>query len=451
MNGTFEQRNNLTEGVVWKKLMRFFFPIFFGMLFEQLYNTADAVIVGRWVGDAALAAVGGTASVIINLLIGVFFGLSTGATVLIAQKAGAKEADGLSRILHTAVIFCFAAGIFITLFGYFITPWAMRFLGTPEDIMSDSVQYLRIFLTGATPLLIYTLVQGTLQGVGDSRRPLMYLMLSCLLNIVLDLLFVAVFHWGIPGAAWASVISIGVCAVLATTHLIRVEGAHRLEFSRLRIHPPYLKKMLRVGIPSGLQNSMYSVSNMVVQSAVNSFGTVTVTAWTSIGKLDGFYWVTSNAFGVALCAFVGQCYGAGKIGRMKKAVKTCLFLSLGVTVCFSTMFLTIAKPVYSLFLSNAEVIQRAIDVMWCCVPFYFLWTLIEILSATFRGVGDTLKPAIIVLLGTCLFRILWVIFVLPRWHTFACIGWLYTVSWGITALANIVYYFKGRWMRCGES
>ena len=446
-----QEQNDLTVGVVWKKLLSFFFPVLFGLLFQQLYNTADAFIVGRWVGDNALAAVGGSVSSIVNLIIGFFTGLNVGATVIISQKFGAGDKEGLSRVLHTSVVFCFISGIFITALGILITPWALRFLGNPEDIMADSVRYLRIYFLGATPQLLYSLIEGVLRGVGDSRRPLRYLVISCLLNIGLDLLFVAVFGWGIAGAAWATIICMTVCMILALTHLLRTKEVHRLELRRLSLSRDVLARTMRIGIPSAVQGSMYSISNMIIQSSVNAFGTAYVTAWTATGKLDGFYWVTSNSFGIALCAFVGQCYGAGKLDRMKKAIRQCTVMSLGTTVCFSALILWVASAAFGLFLSDSSVIQLAVDVMWRIVPFYFIWSFIEILSGTYRGVGDTLKPMIIVLCGTCIFRILCIIFLLPLWHDFNFIGWLYTVSWAITATVYIIYYKKGHWMRYGET
>ncbi len=441
------QRNDLTQGPVTRKLLGFFFPIWIGLLFQQLYNTADAFIVGKFVGDSALAAVGGSASSIINLVIGFFTGLNSGATVLISQKYGARDYPALRRVLNTAVVFSIGVGLAITVAGDLAAPAFLRFLQNPADIMDDSVMYLRIYLTGAVLLLLYNLFQGTMQATGDSRRPLMYLVCSCGINIVLDLLFVAVFKWGIAGAGWASVISMGVCTVLAAVHLIRTDEHCRLVLKELKINTTDLKNIMRIGLPAGIQGSMYSISNMIIQSTVNTFGTGLVTSWTATGKLDGFYWSTSSAVGTSLCAFVGQCYGAGKLDRMREAIRTCIRLFTIATIVMSAGLLAIARPAYSLFLNEPQVIDDAIRIMWMFVPFYFIWSFVEALSSTFRGVGDTLKPMLIVMLGTCLFRILWMIFIVPLKHSIDTVSIVYGISWVITATVMIIYYKRGKWLK----
>ncbi|MDO5435549.1 MAG: MATE family efflux transporter [Clostridia bacterium] len=441
-----DRKNDLTQGSVTGKLLSFFFPIWIGLLFQQLYNTADAFIVGRFVGDNALAAVGGSASSIINLVIGFFNGLNSGATVLIAQKYGARDYAALRRVLNTAVVFSIGVGLLITAAGDLTAPAFLRFLQNPEDIMDDSVMYLRIYLTGAVLLLLYNLFQGTMQATGDSARPLLYLVCSCCVNILLDLLFVAKFGWGIAGAGWASVISMAVCTVMAGVHLLRTKEHCRLVPKELRLNVTDLKNIMRIGLPAGIQGSMYSVSNMIIQSTVNTFGTGLVTAWTATGKLDGFYWSTSSAVGTSLCAFVGQCYGAGKTDRMRAAIRTCLRLFTAATVVMSAGLLAVARPAYSLFLNDPQVIDDAIRIMWMFVPCYFIWSFVETLSATFRGVGNTLKPMIIVMLGTCLFRILWMIFIVPLKHTIDTVSIVYGISWLITAAAMIIYYKRGKWL-----
>lgn len=369
-------KNDLTEGVVWKKLLGFFFPILLGLLFQQLYNTADAFIVGAFVNDDALAAVGGSASSVTNLIIGFFTGLNGGAAVLIAQRFGARDDAGLGRVLHTGIVFCTYIGLIITIIGLLIAPWALEQLNNPQDIMADSVLYLRVYFTGAPFLLLYNLFQGTLQGVGDSRRPLIYLIISCLFNIVCDMLFVAVLHMGVMGAALASVLSMLLCVCMALVYLLRVDGPHRVCWSKMALEWPVLKKILRIGLPSGLQGSMYSISNMIILAAINGFGTAVVTAWTATGKLDGFYWVTSNAFGIAICSFVGQCYGAGLYDRMKKGIHICMGIALGSTVVISAVLLAVARPAYGTFLDNPDTIDDAIEIMWYFVPFYFVWSFV---------------------------------------------------------------------------
>lgn len=438
---------DLTEGIVWKKLLGFFFPILVGLLFQQLYNTADAVILGRFEGDDALAAVGGSAAVIINLIIGFFTGLNGGAAVIIAQRYGAGDDEGLHKVLHTAFLFCCAVGAGVTVLGIVFTPQMLELLGNPKDIMDESVAYLRIYFSGSVPLLVYNLFQGTLQGVGDSGRPLRYLIVSCVLNILLDIVFVAVLHLGVIGAGVASVISMIVCAALAFGHMLRTDGPHRFMPRELRMDTAELKHIVRIGLPSGLQTAMYGLSNTIIQTAVNSFGTPVIAAWTATGRLDGFYWSTVSAFGVAICAFAGQCCGAGKYDRMKQSVRCCMKITLVTTAALSVLLLSIARPVYRTFLNDPQVIDYAIEIMWYFVPFYVIWSYIEVLTGTFRGVGDTLRPMIITMAGTCVLRVLWMIFVVPAWHEIVSVSIIYVISWVITGAAFTVYYFKGNWLK----
>ena len=438
-----ENKNDLTTGVVWKKLLRFFFPILAGLLFQQLYNTADAVIVGHFLGDDALAAVGGSVSVITNLVIGFFMGLVSGATVMISQAYGSGDHARLTRVLHTCFLFCVAIGAIITLAGWFGAPAALRLVKTLKALMDDSTLYLRIYLCGAIPMLTYNLLQGTLQAVGDSRRPFKYLICSCLSNIVLDFLFIGPFDWGVMGAALASVLSMCLCTALALIHFLRTDKPHRFRFRLLKIDFDILKNMLRIGLPSGLQSSMYSVSNIIIQAAINGLNSTNlVAAWTATARLDGLYWVTTNAFGVAICAFAGQCFGAGKIDRMRQAAKTCMLMHLGVTAAVSTLLMLIARPAYSLFVRNDTTIDLAIEVMWCIVPFYFTWSYTEVLTGTLRGTGNTFVPMLIVLIGTCLFRVVWMYAVVPHWNNVVGISIVYVISWVITGIAFTVYYRK---------
>lgn len=441
------EKGDLTTGTIWKKLISFFVPIFLGMLFQQLYNTADAIIVGHYEGSAALAAVGGSAAVITNLIIGFFVGMSSGATVIIAQEFGAGDREKLSETMHTAFTFALLVGAAITVIGILSAGFLLRLVRNPEDIMKDSVLYLRIYYLGAVPLLIYNLGAGILQAVGDSRRPFIYLIISTVTNIALDLLFVGALGLGVAGVAAASVMAMLLCSGLLTMSLLRTEGMHRLELRKLAIRKRTLSRILHIGVPAGVQSSMYSISNIIIQVGVNSFGTDFVAAWTATGKLDGFYWVTINAFGVAICAFVGQCFGAGKTDRMKSAVKQAMAIAMSVTVGMIVLLLSIARPAYSLFIDSGVVIDFAVQIMWYFVPFYFVWTLIEILSGALRGVGDTVVPMFIIIIGTCGVRILWMAFVVPIWHTMMAVSIIYPITWAITATAFLVYYLKGSWLK----
>ena len=444
-----ENRNDLTQGSIMGKLTRFFFPILLGLLFFQLYNTIDAIVVGRFVGPDALAAVGGSPAVITNLVIGFFTGLGTGATVVISQYYGAHDDKALSRAVHTILCFCMFAGLLLSGLGWLSAAWSLRVVKTPADILSDSAAYLRLYYLGATGMLIFNIGSGILRAVGDSRWPLVFLGVCCVLNIVLDLLFVAVLPWGVAGAAWATVISLTFSAVLLLVHLGRQQGPWRFRVKELRIYPASLRRILYLGVPAAVQGSMYSLSNIIIQAAVNNFGTVTVAAWTALGKFDALYWVTSNAMGTALCTFVGQNFGAGQYERMRKGVKQWLLTDIGVTAAMSVILLSLSPWMLRMFSADAEVIALARKMMWYFAPFYVVWVFIDILSNALRGAGDSFWPMVISLMGVCLLRVLWIVLVVPRWNTIAGVSFSYPFTWGVTALTYLIYYLKAPWLeRC---
>ena len=315
--------NQITEGVIWKQLLIFFFPILFGTFFQQLYNTADAIIVGNFVGKEALASVGGSASTIINLLVGFFVGLSSGATVIISQYYGADNRRRVSDSVHTAIALAIAGGVVIMLIGLVSARFALTAMGTPDDILSLSLTYMKIYYLGTIPSMIYNMGSGILRAVGDSKRPLYFLIASCLVNIVLDLLFVAVLDMGVAGAAIATIASQFFSAILTLIALLRTQDSYRLIVSKIRFHRDLLFDIIKIGLPAGLQSAMYSISNLLIQSSINSFGTDTIAAWTAYGKVDSIFWMIMGAYGVSITTFAGQNFGAGKYDRIKKSVRIC--------------------------------------------------------------------------------------------------------------------------------
>lgn len=441
--------NDLTQGNIVRSLLRFFFPILFGMLFQQLYNTVDAIVVGRVVGHEALAAVGGSPAMIINLVIGIFTGLASGATVIISQYFGSRDAARLKNAVHTIVLFCLLAGLVLTVAGWFFSPWAIRAIKTPEDISAMSARYLSLYFLGSVPLLLFNVESGILRAVGDSHWPLMYLGVCCGLNIALDLLFVAAFQMGVAGVAWATVLSQLVGAVLVTAHLMRAGGPERLELHELRLDGPSLRCILYIGIPAAVQGAMYSLSNIIIQSVINGFGTVVVAAWAAIGKFDGVFWVTSNSFGAAICTFVGQCFGAGKYDRMKEGTRKWLLATLGTAVTISVLLLGLGRWGLMLFAKEQAVIDEAMRMLWYFAPFYFVWSFIEILSNTLRGAGDAIAPTVICLVGICALRMLWIWVIVPYHHSVLGVSLSYPFSWITTATVFIIYYLKSGWLaRC---
>ena len=322
-----EKINQITEGVIWKQLLLFFFPIVFGTFFQQIYNTADTIVVGRFVGKQALAAVGGSASQIANLIVGFFVGLSSGAAVVISQFYGAKDKKNLSKALHTAFAFSIAAGIVLTVVGIFLTRPALLLMKTPA-VVEDSAVYLHIYFGGMVFNLVYNMGAAILRAVGDSKRPLYVLIITCVLNIILDLLFVVAFGMGVTGVAVATVTSQVISALIVTVMLLKTREIYVLKINQIRFDRRMLFSVLRIGIPAGLESVMYNISNIVIQVFVNNLGTDTVAAWGTLGKIDALFWMVINAFAISITTFVGQNFGAGKYHRMRKSVSVCMVMSM---------------------------------------------------------------------------------------------------------------------------
>ena len=441
MQQTEKPVNQITEGVIWKQLLYFFFPILLGTFFQQLYNTADAMVVGRFVGKEALACVGGSSSQIINLIVGFFIGLSSGATVIIAQYYGGRCEKELQDTLHTAMAFSIIGSIVISILGITLSPMILRMMNTPEYLMKDSLLYLRFYFGGILFVFIYNIGSGILRAVGDSKGPLYFLIFCCFCNIFLDLLLVMVFRMGVMGVALGTLISQALSSLLVLRSLMRTRDIYRLELRKIRLHSAPLSMLLKIGLPSGLQSTMYNLANMVIQAALNSFGTDTMAAWTAFGKVDSFYWMISSAFGVAITTFVGQNYGAGKIDRMKKSVRVCFCMDLATALTLSAlMYLFLGKFLLSLFTTDAEVLSIGVRIMQIIVPAYAPFVFIEIFSGALRGAGNVLIPMLLTCGGICVTRILWIFFFVPSHRAVETIIFSYPGSWVLTAILFVLYF-----------
>ena len=436
----------MTEGVIWKNMLRFFFPILLGTFFQQLYNTADAIIVGNFVGEEALAAVGGASGQLINLLVGFFVGMAGGATVIIAQFFGAGDREGVSLTVHTGIAFGLVGGLVLTVVGIALSHQALLWMGTPEDVLPLSRTYMRIYFAGTVFNLIYNIGSGILRAIGDSRRPLYFLITSCLTNILLDLLFVGVFGWGVMGVALATILSQSVSAVLVILILMRSDDCYRLVPKQIRFHGPTLKRIIRLGIPAGLSSSMYAISNTLIQATVNSFGTRTMAAWTAFGKLDGLFWMMLGAFGTTTATFCGQNFGARKFGRMRRTVRAGMLMSLIVGLAMSLFYQITQDWALHLFLSEADTLAIALRVLMIMTPFYFTFIPIEIFSGTCRSTGEALYPMLCSASGICGFRILWLLIVMPQFSNIEALSWSYPASWAMTSIIYSIYYFRKKWL-----
>ena len=427
-------------------MLLFFLPILFGTFFQQLYNTVDAVIVGQFVGKEALAAVGGSSGAIINLLVGFFVGLASGATVIIAQGYGASDRSTVSLAVHTGIALSITAGGGLTVLGTMLGGTLLSWMGTPQDVFAGSKTYLTIYFLGMIPNLLYNIGSGILRAVGDSKRPLYYLIATCFVNIALDLLFVAVFHWGVAGVAIATVASQAVSALLVLETLVKGRGIVHLEPRQIRFHGPTLRRIVAIGIPSGIQSAMYAISNLLIQSGVNSFGTDTMAAWTAFGKLDTLYWMGSGAFSTAVSTFAGQSYGAGDYKRMKRTVREGAAMNLVYALALSTAMFFGGRYALRLFLEDEAVIGFGVTMTRFISTGYILFIPIELLSAACRSAGDSLRPTVMTAIGICGFRVAWLFTVLPVWHVRELLYVSYPLSWILTSAMFLVYYRKGTWL-----
>ena len=442
----------ITEGVIWKQLLRFFFPILLGTFFQQLYNTADAIIVGKFVGKEALAAVGGGTGTLINLIVGFFVGLAGGATVILSQFYGARDHQQASRTVHTAIALSLVGGLVLMTLGLVTSPTILRWMSTPEDVIGLAITYTRIYFCGMIPSLIYNIGSGILRAVGDSRRPLYFLIVSCMANIVLDVVLVLGLEMGVAGAALATILSQLCSAVLVILTLVRSQHPLHLSVRQIRLHRSLLRRVVRIGLPAGLQSVMYSLSNLVIQAAINGFGTTSMAAYTAYSKMDGLFWMTINAFGVAITTFVGMNFGAGRMDRVRKSIRVCLAMAAGGTIALSGLLLLLGKPLFHLFTDEQAVITQGLIIQRFIVPTFITYVCIEVFSGALRGAGDSFIPMIMTLLGVCVLRVLWVKLIAPlRGDSILFMLACYPISWTLTSILFVVYYLAGTWIkRCRE-
>lgn len=438
-------RQQITEGVIWKQLLIFFFPILMGTFFQQMYNTVDTIIVGRLVGTEALAAVGATGP-LVSMVNGFFIGVSSGATVVLSQAYGAGDRKGVSDSIHTGVALSLLLGVMLTAIGICLGGRVMGWMGTPENCMADATTYLRIYFAGSIGTVVYNMGAGILRAMGDSKRPMLFLMVTCILNVVLDLLFVAVLHMGVAGAALATVLSQMISAVLPIVVLLR-QKEDRLELRKLRIERSLLGRILRIGIPAGLQFVTFDFSNVLIQSGINSFGDITMAAWTSYGKTDALVWMISGAFGVSITTFVGQNFGAQKYSRIRQGAWTCLALSIAMVCALNVTLLLFRSQILGIYTDNPEVIAVGSMVMLSIMPYEFLFMPIEVFAGTMRGVGNSLMPTLITGSCVCLFRVVWLMTAVRHWHSLKTLTLSYPLSWALAAAVFLVVYFKGSWLR----
>jgi len=431
--------NGMISGVIWKQILRFFFPIMIGTFFQQLYNTVDAVIVGRFVGKAALSSVGGSSAQIIYIVLGFFTGLATGGTVQISRYFGAGESKRLDDALHTTYTFGLLGGVVCGVLGFIAAPWLLELMNTPAECMTMSTTYVRIYFSGMVFVVIYNIGSAILRAVGDSKRPLYFLIVCCMVNIILDLVLVLAFRMGVTGVAIATTLSQAVSALLITYTLMKKTDCMTLSFKKLSLDKSILIQTLKIGLPTGIQSSMYDISNMTVQSSVNMFGVTSMAAWTSHNKISSFFWLICNSFVLSTTTFVGQNYGAGMWKRVRRGTFVCLAMAVGASVTLAVANYFWGNYVLMIFNKETDVVNIGFTLLRTIVPFHFLYSVTEILAASLRAQGRVLFPTMTSLLGICVFRVIWVKLLTPG-QTLRDIVICYPYSWIITGSIGIVYY-----------
>lgn len=434
------KENQITEGIIWQQLLLFFFPILFGTFFQQLYNAADAMIVGRFVGKEALSAVGGSTGMLTQMVVGFFVGLSSGAGVIISQYYGAKRPEMVGYAVHTAVAFSIVSGIGIMILGILLAPAMLEAMGTPEDVLGPSILYIRVYFAGIIANLLYNTGAAILRAVGDSRRPLYFLMVSCMVNIVLDVVLIVYMKMGVLGAALATIASQALSAVLVIGCLMRTGDMHRLDWRQVSLDGRMLKRIIRIGFPAGLQSVMYGASNVIIQTGINSLGTNTVAAWTAYSKIDAMFWMMVSSFGIAVTTFVGQNYGARKPERVRKGVRSCMWMTIATSIVMSVVIYNWGIYGYQLFTTDADVIEIGITMMRYLAPVYVTYVSIEILSGALRGVGDCWVPMMLCCVGVCVLRVAWIMVVVPFSRNIQTIMFSYPLTWVTTTILFAVYY-----------
>ena len=435
----------MTEGSIWKSILLFSVPLILGNMLQQLYNTADSIIVGNFVGSNALAAVGSSGSPIF-LLIGFSQGVAVGAGVVVAQYLGAKDREDAQIAVHTSLAIAAILGVVLTVGGILVCRSLLVWMNTPAEVLEDAVTYMRIYFGGVLFSVIYNMAAGILNAAGNSRRSLVYLAAASVTNIVLDFVFIVGLRMGVAGAAIATDLSQLVSCVLSLRFLMKSEDACRVELSAIRLHRKMAGRIIRVGLPTGIQNMVISFSNVLVQSSVNSYGAAAMAGFAAYMKIDGFNILPVTSFSMAATTFVGQNYGAGNLKRVKKGTWVTLAMGVLYTLCTGALLLVFQNPIMHLFTSDETVVSFGCIAMHYFCPFYFLLSILHGMAGAVRGTGRSVPPMVVLLVSLCLFRVVWIQFVLPFFSGIEGVFVLYPVSWALGAVLMALYAWKGSWM-----
>ena len=435
----------MTEGSIWKSILLFSVPLILGNLLQQLYNTADSIIVGNFLGSNALAAVGSSGSPI-YLLIGFSQGVAVGAGVVVSQYLGAKDKKETRIAVHTSLAIAVILGLILTVGGIAVSRSLLVWMNTPEEVLGDAVTYMKLYFGGVLFSVVYNMAAGILNAAGNSRRSVIYLACASITNIILDLVLIAGLKMGVAGAAIATDISQLVSCVLSLRFLMKVDADYKVELSAIRLHRKMAGRIIRVGLPTGIQNMVISFSNVLVQASVNSYGAAAMAGFAAYMKIDGFNILPVSSISMAATTFVGQNYGAGRLDRVKRSVWVTLAIGVIYTLCTGAALLAGQDAILHLFTADEAVVTYGkLAMRWFC-PFYFLLSILHGLAGAVRGTGASIPPMVVLLVSLCLFRVVWIQFLLPFFSGIEGVFILYPVSWGLGALLMILYAWKGKWM-----
>lgn len=448
MKGT-KSSTLLTEGIIWKKIIAFAIPIFLGNLFQQLYNTADSLIVGNFIGSEALAAVSSSGNLIF-LMVGFFNGIAMGAGVVIARYYGARKKEEVEKAVHTLVAFGLVAGVLLTLIGMGFTPYILQWMGTPEAVLPNSVLYFRIYFAGSLGFVMYNIFVGILQSAGDSRHPLLYLIISSVTNVVLDLLFIAGFGMGVGAAAAATIISQILSAVLCFVRLLRVNEDYRILVKKIKFHGNMMKQIISNGLPAGIQNSIIALANVVVQSNINAFGAAAMAGCGAYSKIEGFGFLPITCFAMSLTTFISQNLGANRHDRVKKGARFGIICSITMAEIVGIVIYIFIPLLAGAFDSSADVIRYGTIQARTVTLFYFLLALSHCLAAIFRGAGKSLVPMLVMMLCWCIIRITYITIAVKIVPVIQTVFWAYPLTWFLSSVIFLIYFFKADWMHAFE-
>ncbi len=434
----------MTSGPIWKRMVFFALPLMLGNLFQQMYNTVDSLIVGNFLGSSALAAVSSSGSLIF-MLIGFISGIASGAGVIVARFFGAQDEENLHRTVHTTVAFGLVAGVLMTAAGMIFSPQILIWMDTPESVMENSVTYLQIYFSGSLGFVMYNVFVGILQAVGDSRHPLYYLIASSVINLVLDLVFIEFFHTGVGGAALATVISQVVSALLCLIQLMKTRESYRVRIKDIRFDGKILVQIIRIGLPSGVQNSIIAFANVIVQSYINAFGEMAMAGYGAYTKVEGFGFLPINSFTMALTTFVGQNLGAKQFDRTRKGARFGVSVTIILAELIGVLVFIFAPQLIAAFDSTPEVIQFGIDKARTAALFYCLLAYSHSIAAVLRGAGKAMIPMIIMMVFWCAIRVTFLAVMIPLTQSIQAVYWVYPLTWALSSIAFFIYYKKANW------